>query len=47
MAVRNEHKPLEDKNLDEPKIAMSFHRHKYWYYGAVYLLIIFILYANF
>ena len=47
MVLKNRQKVEDDESSDEPKIAMSFHSHRLKYYGVVYLLIIFILYANF
>ena len=37
----------DDKCGDEPKIAMSFHRHRLTYYVVIYLLILFIICVNF
>ena len=47
MVLKNEQKAEDNRSLDEPKVAMSFHSHRLKYYGVVYLLIIFILYVNF
>ena len=47
VVLKKKQKSLDDEKLDEPKIAMSFHRHRLRYYGVAYFLIILILYVNF
>ena len=47
MSSTNNQKTLENKRIDEPRIAMSFHSYRLWYYGAVYILIILILSLKF
>ncbi len=44
---RNRQKVANNETRREPKIAMSFHRHRLKYYVGAYLLILFILYKNF
>ena len=47
MPSTNKPKVEDDKRVDEPKIAMSFHRHRLRYYGVIYMLIFFIICVNF
>ena len=47
MPSTNRPKVEDDKRGDEPKIAMSFHRHRLRYYGVIYLLLLFIVSLNF
>tara|TARA_B100000575_G_C23072846_1_gene618018 strand:- start:1006 stop:1155 length:150 start_codon:yes stop_codon:yes gene_type:complete len=47
MVLKNRQKVEGDGNSNEPKVALSFHSHRLKYYGAVYLLIILIIFVNF